>query len=112
MSQRSIFDLAERKKQEGINLSYHNSDSIWKKAAGEALIAVAKQNQSFTTDEVWAYLANLGIHTGENRAIGGVIQSGIRAGVMVHTGNYRKTDRKEAHKRPISIYQSKIWSPK
>lgn len=107
--QRGLFDQAERKKQEGINASYHNTTTIWKEAAGEALIAVAKAHYEFTTDEIWMHLARLGIHTSENRAIGAVIQGAIRSGVIEHTGTYRPTGRPVSHKRPQAVWRSKIY---
>ncbi|MDE2106731.1 MAG: hypothetical protein KGL39_56470 [Patescibacteria group bacterium] len=108
--QRSIFDVAEQKKQEGINLSYRNTSTIWKDAAGEALIAVAKRTFEFTSDEVWAELASQGIHTGENRALGAVMQAGNRSGVIEFTGEYRPTTRPEGHKGPKALWRSKIYA--
>jgi hypothetical protein len=105
----SIFDQAERAKQDGINLSYNNATTEWKRAAGESLIKVAKSLQEFTTDDIWAELATRGIHTGENRAMGAVIQSGRRAGVITLTGNYVASSRIEAHKGPKAVWISNIY---
>ncbi|MCL4357705.1 hypothetical protein M1512_02320 [Patescibacteria group bacterium] len=107
--QRSIFDVAERKKQEGINLSYNNTTTIWKAAAAEALITVAKRTFEFTSDEVWHELAMQGIHTGENRALGAVMQAGNRSGVIEFSGEYRPTTRPEGHKGPKALWRSKIY---
>lgn len=107
--QKSLFDQAERAKQEGINASYNHTTTIWKDAAGEALIAVAKTHREFTSDEVWSYLAQRGIHTGENRALGAVMQAGGRAGVIEHTDRYRATTRPVGHKGPKAIWRSRIY---
>jgi len=107
--QRSLFDQAERKKQEGINASYNRTSTIWKEAAAEALIAVAKANYQFTSDKVWEYLASIGVHTGDNRALGAVMQAGRRSGVIEFTGSYRPTIRPVGHKSPKAIWRSKIY---
>ena len=108
--QRSIFDQAERKKQEGINLSYRNTTTIWKEAAADALLHVAKNYFEFTSDAIWDRLASQGIHTGENRALGAVIQGGVRAGVIEFTGEYKPTVRPIGHKGPKAVWRSRIYA--
>lgn len=108
--QRSLFDQAERKKQEGINLSYGHTTTIWKEAAGDALVYVAKNYYEFTTDEVWERLALQGIHTGENRAIGAVVQGAVRAGMIEFSGEYRPTIRPIGHKGPKAVWRSRIYA--
>lgn len=107
--QRSIFDQAEQKKQDGINLAYRNAPSIWKEAASTALIAVAKRTFEFTTDDLWQELASQGIHTGENRAMGAIMQAGNRSGVIEFTGEYKPTTRVVGHKGPKAVWRSKIY---
>ncbi|NNM44302.1 MAG: hypothetical protein HKM07_08185 [Chlamydiae bacterium] len=108
--QRTIFDLAERKKNEGINLAYGHTTTIWKDAAGEALIKIAKTRYEFTSDAIWEELATQGIHTNENRALGAVMQSGNRAGVIEFTGEYKPTLRPVGHKNPKAVWRSKIYA--
>jgi hypothetical protein len=107
--QRSIFDIAEQKKQHGINLAYANADTIWKVEAANALRLMAQSNITFTTDEIWEHLASKGIHTGENRAIGAIMQAARRSGMIEATGQYRQTNRTRAHKRPVAIWLSRIY---
>lgn len=107
--QRSLFDQAERKKQEGINAAYNHTSTIWKDSAGEALVAVAKAYREFTSDEVWQHLSHLGIHTGENRALGAVMQAGYRAGIITPTGHFRPTTRPVGHKSPKQVWRSRIY---
>ncbi len=108
--QRSLFDQAEQKKQEGINLAYRNTTTIWKEAAATALIQVAKNTYEFTSDAIWEVLAEQGIHTGENRALGAVMQAGHRSGVIEFTGEYKPTTRPIAHKNPKAVWRSKIYA--
>ena len=109
IKQPSIFDVAEKAKQEGIARAYFNAPTIWKEAAGVALTQVALNHYEFTTDEVWQHLANQGIHTGENRAMGAIIQSGLRSGLIERTGEYQPTKRVESHARPVAIWRSKVY---
>jgi hypothetical protein len=105
----SLFDKAERAKQEGIEASYQHAPSIWKQAASDALMALAKSKPEFTTDELWDILAKQGIHTGEPRALGSIMQSAHRSGMIKSTGKYVASYRR--HKAPIILWQSNIYSP-
>lgn len=105
----SIFDQAERAKQQGIEASYQHAPSIWKKAASDALMALAKSKPEFTTDELWDLLAEQGVHTGEPRALGAIMQSAHRSGMIKSTGKYVASYRR--HKAPIILWQSNIYQP-
>lgn len=107
--QRTFFDQAQQKKNAGINLAYSHTTSIRREAAGTALIEIAKTNYEFTTDLIWYQLAIQGIHTGENRALGAVMQAGHRAGVIDFTGVYKPTIRPEGHMAPKAVWRSKIY---
>ena len=107
----SIFDQPEKgeiAKQHGINTAYAHADTIWKSAAADALRECALKYREFTTDEIWQLLAIKGVHTGENRAIGAIVQAGVRSGMITHTERWRPTRRRIAHKRPVAIYRSNI----
>jgi len=103
----SIFDQAERAKQQGIEASYQHAPSIWKNAAVEALMTLANGKPEFTTDELWDLLAEKGVHTGEPRALGSIMQSARRAGMIKLTGKYVSSYRR--HKAPIILWQSNIY---
>ncbi len=105
----SIFDQAERAKQQGIEASYQHATSIWKNAAVEALMTLAKAKPEFTTDELWDLLAEKGVHTGEPRALGSIMQSAHLSGMIKSTGKYVPSYRR--HKAPIILWQSNIYKP-
>lgn len=107
--QMSVFDLAERKKQDGINLSYSHADSVWKEVVRDVLREICNSKPEFTTDEIWDKLAARGIHTGEPRALGAIIQGAHRSGMIKPTGNYAQSYRR--HKAPIILWQSLIYKP-
>lgn len=103
----SLFDQAEQKKQEGINLSYSHTDSYWKNAVREVLRTICLNSPEFCTDEVWDKLGELGIHTGEPRALGAIIQGAHRSGMIKPTGQYVPSYRR--HNSPIILWQSMIY---
>lgn len=105
----SLFDKAERAKQQGIEASYQHAPSIWKQAASDALMKLAKTKAEFTTDELWDLLAEQGVHTGEPRALGAIMQSAHRSGMIKATGKYVPSYRR--HKAPIILWQSNIYKP-
>lgn len=105
----SLFDQAERAKQQGIEASYQHAPSVWKQAASEALMTLAKSKPEFTTDELWDLLAERGVHTGEPRALGAIMQSAHRSGMIKSSGKYVASYRR--HKAPIILWQSNIYKP-
>lgn len=106
-AQPSIFDQAQRQAQEGINISYANAPSEWKKICRETLVELCTSKSEFTTDELWERLADKGIHTGEPRALGAIIQGAHRSGMIKKTGHYLPSHRR--HNAPIPIWQSLIY---
>ncbi len=112
MQQRSIFDQAERLKQEGIEAAYQYADLDWKKIASDAVRHCAETMPEFTSDDVWEIINKTGITTSENRAFGAIMQAASRSGMVVATGNFIASTRKQVHKNPIRIWQSKIYKPK
>lgn len=109
VNQPSIFDQAERKKQQGIEAAYQGANSYWKNAAREALLECAKKYSEFASDQVWAILSKSGITTGENRAIGAIMQAASRSGMIQKTGRYRESNRVSQHRQPIAIWRSNIY---
>lgn len=107
--QPSIFDIAERKKQQGIEAAYQGANSYWKNAAKEALLECAKKYREFASDQVWEVLARSGMTTGENRAMGAIVQAASRSGMIQKTGRYRESRRASQHRQPIAIWRSNIY---
>ena len=104
---RSLFDQAERAKQSGVEESYQHANTVWKSAASSALVQLAKAKETFTTDELWEILAKQGIHTAEPRALGAIMQSAHRSGMIKSTGKYVASYRR--HKAPIILWSSNIY---
>lgn len=111
----SIFDQkldtkAKIRAQRGIESSYANADTYWKNKAREALLHIAENYRELTSDMVMAYLAQLGVHTGEPRALGAIIQGASRSGMITKTGQYRESYRR--HNAPIPVWKSNIFKEK
>lgn len=102
----NLFDTAEAITAEAINRAGTNADQTFVKAAKQAVMICVNKGDHFTTDQVWAILDGWNISTHDNRALGAVMRKASAKGIITNTGNYRKTERKESHRRPITV-----WAP-
>jgi post-segregation antitoxin (ccd killing protein) len=108
-TQQSIYDLAERRKQEGIEVSYRNAESIWKKAATARLRWLAENCREFTSDQIVTYLDEQGITTGNNSALGAIFQAAARMGIIQPTSYYKESIRPKRHQAPVRIWRSNVF---
>lgn len=104
--QKSVFDQAEQKKQQGIEVSFRNASSVWKDAATKRIQYLVKHRREFTSDDVVIYLDNQGIVTGNNSALGAIFQAFSRAGLIQDTGRFKESVRPSRHKAPVRIWIS------
>lgn len=84
-----------------------NADPAWLSAALRAVASVARTHGTFTTDDVWQALANAGVDTPDNRAMGAVMRRAAKDGICttVNPPQYRPSVRQECHGRPVRIWQ-------
>lgn len=106
--QLSIYDQTERLKQEGIEVVYRNADTVWKRAAAETLMKVARQKRNFTSDDILIPLEAKGIITKDNRAIAAILQSAARMNLIKATDKFIRCRRKSRHGAPIMVWESLI----
>jgi len=106
MTQPSIYDLAERKKTEGMEVSYRNADSAWVRAANERITTLVNAKIPFTGDDIIEHLDKKGIVTGNNSALGAIMKSWQRSGHIKPTGIYLESRRPSRHKAPIRQWQA------
>lgn len=111
MKQTTVFDQAERLKQAGMEAAYQYADLSWKDIAAKALMQVAQTKAEFTTDDMWEIINETGIVTSENRAMGAIMQSASRAGMIKATGYFLPSKRVSKHKSPTRVWQSLIYKP-
>jgi hypothetical protein len=73
-----------------------------------AILDVAANHGTFTTDEVWQYCEDHAIDPPhEPRALGAVIRELSSAGEIVPTMEYRMSARAACHRRPIRVWRKR-----
>lgn len=107
MVQQSIYDLVERKKHEGMELSYRNSDSVWRNAVNERIADIRQTHETFTSDDIITYLDEQGIVTADNRALGAILIAHARAGLIESTRTQVKCKRKKRHHGYVTLWRVK-----
>lgn len=107
--QMSIYDIAERKKQEGIELVYRNANTDWKRAAADRLREVIERQRTFTSDDILMHLDAKGIVTGDNRAIAAILQAAARVGLISATDKFIRCKRPSRHSAPIMVWESNVF---
>jgi len=83
----------------------------WLAAVSDAIEHVASHRREFTTDHVWARLADGSTEPPpgfEPRAMGAAMVRAMRAGIIERTDRTEPTDRPEAHRSPKRIWRSVI----
>lgn len=108
MSEISLFDFlaATEARDEAVHRAGVHADDFWLAAARFALLVTATEQATFTTDDVWQTLAELGIGApAEPRALGALVIEASRAGVIVPTGGWLESSRPSAHRRPCRVWR-------
>jgi hypothetical protein len=91
--------------QLSIDQAAENANDDFIKAAKQAVMICVDRGREFTTDDIWQLLDGWGITTHENRALGSVMQSASRKGLITNTYRTQKTVRPSNHSRPITIWE-------
>jgi hypothetical protein len=85
-----------------------NADKDWFTVAVDSVRQLAVEKREFTTDNVWEYLAkywsNLSTHN--NSAMGAVMRTAAKKGIVVATDKYIQSTRPSSHARPIRVWRS------
>lgn len=105
----TLFDRAEAAKQQGMKASYDHADTDWKKAAAKRINWLAEHRREFTADDVMEYLDAKGIFTSDSRALGGVMGTANREGLVAPTDKFRQSRRLSRHRAPIRIWESNVF---
>lgn len=78
----------------------------WTELAYEAVEQVARRQLEFTPDDIWA----TGLQKPEEaRALGGVMSSARRRGIIEKTGRVQPTTQPESHGTDVTIWRSLIF---
>ena len=101
-----LFTYAHEARDEAVARVGANAPTDWKRHAAEAVIHCARMAPVFTADEVWERLEILGQAEGANpKALGNVMSSLAKEGVIASTGNYRKSTLPRRHQRPVAEWR-------
>ena len=90
--------------QMSIDQVEQHADTEWLRIATGIVKALAAGGHPFTTDRIWLMLEQVPVATHEPRALGAVMRRLARDGIIRTTGEYVKTQRREAHSRPIPVW--------
>lgn len=87
-----------------IEQSIENAHNEWRNYAIGCLKAVCEAEVTFTVEDVRSLVKLGGLKTHDNRAMGGIMKTGLARGWFVPTG--MSIPSKVGHKSPIQIWQS------
>lgn len=101
----TLFDseAVETARQDGIDRAGETAGDEWKREAAAQVAYLARTLDDFTTDEVIARLDAVGCVPDNLMALGAVMQSAARAGVIRKTGEVRRTKIPRRH-RDLTVW--------
>lgn len=82
---------------------YRNADEAWQHAALAELVELADERSTFITYDLFKRLQNLrpDVSTHDLRAIGPVVKTAARLGLIRHNGNYAKNPNRNGSPCPV-----------
>lgn len=96
----------EELRDEGMARADAHADPDWKHMAVRAFIKVSYGMKEFTTDDVWKVLDDWGVDTPhEPRAMGPIVRSLMREGLIEPVGRRVKSTIPRGHCRPVEVYR-------
>lgn len=111
MVQTNLIDQLERQTDKAVALAGSHANPDWNREAEATVSILCKRGQDFTTDDVWQLMEQTGLTTREPRALGAIIRKLAKDRLIYQTGGYRKSLRKECHRRPLAVWRPvKRWS--
>lgn len=105
---KTIFDpvLGAHLAEQGAQISWHYSAETFKDTAAQTVLDVARMRHDFTTDDIirWAKTHNRPMPD-NNSAWGHIIKHLAKTNQIIFTGNYRTSERANAHSKPLRIWR-------
>lgn len=83
---------------------HENANEEWKVAADLTVRVFADRGAEFTADDVWDVMDRLPYSTHERRALGPILRTAQREGVIQNTGTFVRSRRR--HKSPIPVWRA------
>lgn len=103
------YAAAEQARDQAIQRAEDGANPFWAQAAYWAVKLLAYRQPSFTTDEVWWLLEELGVQTPEPRAMGAVMRRAYVDGVIDSTDTWSRSLRPACHCRPVMRWRSCVY---
>lgn len=100
-----LLDTQESKRAADEAVERVSATPQWWAEAYEAAERVARRMAAFTTDDVWE---ELGRKPAEPRAMGAVMRTMARNGLIEPTATYRATAQVSRHHAPIRVWRSRV----
>lgn len=82
----------------------NNSNAEWKKEANATIDLLVLRGKEFTSEDVLRILADRGVSTHDNRALGGLFMGRSRKGILEFS-RYERATRSTRHRAPIAVWQ-------
>lgn len=105
---KTIFDpaLGAHLAEHGAQISWDYSAETFKDTAAQTVLDVARMRPDFTTDDIirWAETHNRPMPD-NNSAWGHIIKHLAKTNQIIFTGNYRISERANAHSKPLRIWR-------
>ena len=83
-----------------------NADIAWRNAASQVIYDLTLVKHRFTTDDIWARLAQMDVETHEPRAMGAVVKQAMKDGLIAPSEDYQMSMRAACHSRPVRVWIS------
>jgi hypothetical protein len=102
---------AERARDVSMDQVEAAASLVWQEAAWRAITYIATVRKEFTTDAVWFVLEKWKVEgPREPRAMGPMMRRALNAKLCLATGRFGCSVRVACHRRPITIYESLLFS--
>ena len=94
-------------RDEAIERGWRNAAEQFREYVLQAIVVLSETRDSFTTDDVWAYLGGEpGDLTHDTRALGGAMIKAKGLGLIRPTDRFVNSNRVACHRRPVRVWES------
>ena len=91
---------------EGMGAAEYLTSESRKAEMLEAIKAVSKEKVAFTADDIWIQLGGVGDDRDNGSGLGPVVRDARNAGIIVGTGEFRRSERPAMHGKPIPVWRA------
>jgi hypothetical protein len=103
MREPTLFDAAREARDLGMARVETATSDVWKHAAFQAIERLAATGEPFISDDVWNELGASLSDVTNQRALGPVMMSARKKGIIEKTGGYRPSVRSNLSPKPLWV---------